>query len=90
MYEGTELLGRLAWAMKSIFFVCIAILGLSVVLPLNILLPFSIAAAAVATLSIAFDIIRGGRVVLWTLLMLAGGAAILGLFYWIHLSFTRI
>jgi hypothetical protein len=93
MYTGRELQARLSFAFKSIFWVCTAVLGFLLTWLAPSLSAWLIAGLVGFTLmcvaaSIGLDIARGGNVLLWTLIMVVGGAVILGIFYWIYFSFA--
>lgn len=66
MYEGRELRARLAWTMKTAFWVCVAVSGLTLVVPMKFQLALVLVAGLIAVLSIFLDMIKGGRVITCT------------------------
>jgi hypothetical protein len=93
MYDEHQARQRsLSFAFKGIFWVSMAWLGFMLTfltsgppVPLLALLLGFAAASTVA--SIRLDIARGSNVVLWTVVLLGVGAAILGMFLWYRQNF---
>jgi len=93
MYTGRERQARIAFAFKSIFWFTTGLLGMMLTWLKPALsstfLTFLLGVAGFcAVASIGLDLARRGNVVLWTLAMLLGGAAILGVFSWIYQSYA--
>ncbi len=93
MYSGQELLARLSVSAKCIFWVVVSVIGFTAtwMLPAvagGTLIGLVAVALFTAAASVALDMARGGRVVVWGVVLLGGGAAILAMFFFIYWNFT--
>jgi hypothetical protein len=87
MYTRHERQAKVSWAFKSIFLFSLGVLAFVwwwLPGPAPVVLVVVAALSAVA--SIALDIARGSNVMLWTLLMLVAGAAVLAGGLWMYQS----
>jgi hypothetical protein len=87
--ERRTLQTRLSFAAKEGFWVSLGLFGFVFMLygsampgPMFAMLVGFASVCAIA--SVWLDIARGSNVVLWTILLLAVGGAILGMFVWLH------